>query len=238
MGRVAARLGVLQKKLGTSCVVVTAMMMPLMLLLLTSIAAQQLQPQFQCPDGYRPVNVIHCEPASSASSSATTTPPTSQVQQAVGPPSSSSSPILSLHNALRARHQVAPLQWDTTLEQGAAAWARRCKLVPSGLTDRGESLFASGSSDPQQVLQAAVGAWYAGMPDYDYAAARFSQAAGSATQLVWAGTQRLGCAVQQCAGGAMEERLGAGMANLVVCHYAPPGNIIGQFRQNVLRPVP
>lgn len=61
---------------------------------------------------------------------------------------------------------------------------------------------------------------------YNYASGSFSAATGHATQVLWAATTQLGCAVAQggCGGATW------------VCHYAPPGNVMGQFQANVRPP--
>jgi hypothetical protein len=46
---------------------------------------------------------------------------------------------------------------------------------------------------------------------------------GHFTQLVWVGTQRLGCGVAQCAD-----------MDVWVCRYDPPGNVQGRYQDNVL----
>lgn len=42
-------------------------------------------------------------------------------------------------------------------------------------------------------------------------------------QMVWVGSERLGCGV-------------APSCSLWVCHYDPPGNVVGRFPANVLAP--
>ena len=42
------------------------------------------------------------------------------------------------------------------------------------------------------------------------------------SQVVWKATTEVGCGFANCAGGA-----------LVVCEYAPPGNVLGEFTTNV-----
>lgn len=61
--------------------------------------------------------------------------------------------------------------------------------------------------------------------NYDYAAGQYSPQTGHFTQMVWQATTQIGCGATRCAAGP-----------LYVCHYSPPGNVIGQFVQNVLPP--
>jgi hypothetical protein len=61
---------------------------------------------------------------------------------------------------------------------------------------------------------------------YNYANPGFSSATGHFTQQVWKGSATIGCGRAACAGSP-----------LYVCNYDPPGNVIGQFDTNVLRPL-
>lgn len=60
---------------------------------------------------------------------------------------------------------------------------------------------------------------------------------GHFTQLVWKATQQVGCARTECNGG-QEGGEGDAPGWYVVCEYAPRGNVIGQFVENVQAPVP
>lgn len=66
-------------------------------------------------------------------------------------------------------------------------------------------------------------AWYAEIESYSFANGDYSSATGHATQLLWRASTRLGCGW-------------AAGCKLLVCHYDPPGNVVGQFRDNVLPP--
>ncbi|KAF8888246.1 CAP domain-containing protein [Infundibulicybe gibba] len=61
----------------------------------------------------------------------------------------------------------------------------------------------------------------------------FSSATGHFTQVVWKGTTQVACAVANCGAGTIFSQA----SGYVVCRYSPPGNVIGQFPQNVGRPV-
>jgi hypothetical protein len=60
---------------------------------------------------------------------------------------------------------------------------------------------------------------------YDYNAATFSGATGHFTQVVWKGTTKLGCGSNPSCG-----------MKTYVCQYTPPGNVMGEFADNVGRP--
>lgn len=123
---------------------------------------------------------------------------------------------LDLHNSIRARHGVGALAWDGGLQGDAQRWADGCVFQHSG---SGENL-AMGYS----AFDAVMRAWYDDeIGQYSYSAGQYSAATGHATQIVWKGSQRLGCGY-------------APRCSMYVCHYAPPGNVIGSFRDNVLPP--
>jgi hypothetical protein len=146
-----------------------------------------------------------------------------------------SSAMLSAHNAYRARHGVPPLSWSTTLAAGAQQWASACTRSGSGFghspdafRSYGENLSWGTSQTPGQ----AVNSWYAESSLYDYNNAIASFNGGRVlhfTQLVWRGSQQVGCGVASCAG-----------FNFYVCRYSPPGNFNAQnpgvLASNVPRP--
>jgi hypothetical protein len=66
-------------------------------------------------------------------------------------------------------------------------------------------------------------AWYDEIKLYNFNGGDFSEATGHATQMLWKGSTQLGCGW-------------APGCQLLVCHYDPPGNVIGQFSQNVSPP--
>lgn len=134
--------------------------------------------------------------------------------------------ILDAHNALRAQHWAAPLVWSDTVAQAAKAWvdrlaARGCVLQHSE-TNYGENI--SGGSASTQSPEQVANLWYRERDAYDFARGGFSMRTGHFTQVVWRGSERLGCASATC-GGDMR---------LWVCNYDPPGNMQGDFQRNVL----
>lgn len=128
--------------------------------------------------------------------------------------------MLVTQNAKRAQHDVGAFIWNTTLAQYASDYLDKaqCNFEHSH-GPYGENL-AIGYPTPQ----AAVDAWYDEFKDYNYAQGDFSEATGHFTQLVWKGSQQVGCAQKDC---------GPSRGSYVVCEYYPRGNIIGRFTQNV-----
>ena len=60
----------------------------------------------------------------------------------------------------------------------------------------------------------------------------FSMDTGHFTQVVWKGSNKIGCAYADCpAGGLFDASYGPW--RLISCMYNPPGNYEGQYEQNV-----
>ncbi|KAG2435288.1 hypothetical protein HXX76_007364 [Chlamydomonas incerta] len=158
---------------------------------------------------------------------------------------------LDSHNQLRSTHGTAPLRWNATLEADAAAWAGNCRFEHQEASaasavvaahcmccgkwgaGEGENL-AWGYSD----IGAAVADWYAegaaanGGSGYTYGAAQPADwhAVGHFTQLLWAATSDLGCAAASCTDSDGQP------AMMHVCRYYVPGNVEGEYADNVLPP--
>ncbi|CDR87748.1 related to PRY1-strong similarity to the plant PR-1 class of pathogen related proteins [Sporisorium scitamineum] len=170
--------------------------------------------------------------ASSATSTKATSTPASASTSSTGTTLSSfEQTMLSMHNADRAKHSASPLTWDTTLASAAAKWASGCKWQHTPNNPYGQNIAAGTASNFGAKQSCTM--WYDEVSQYDFSAAQYSDATGHFTQMVWKGTKRLGCAIQECTASQMG--LGSsGKAQYVVCNYDPPGNVIGQFKENVL----
>lgn len=139
--------------------------------------------------------------------------------------------ILAAHNDARAAKGLNPLVWDEDLEAIAQAWGATCtdNEAPAGLIDHnagrsdtypeyvGENIYASSG---QSSGPAAVAAWMSEEADYDYDTNSCSAVCGHYTQIVWADTTKVGCAIANCP--SLQFSWG------VVCNYAPGGNVSGQ----------
>ncbi|KPV77473.1 uncharacterized protein RHOBADRAFT_5088, partial [Rhodotorula graminis WP1] len=105
---------------------------------------------------------------------------------------------LDLHNEYRAKHGVSALTWSDKLASTAQAWADRCVFEHGGgeAIGAGENLAAwrGGSGDVSQGVQM----WYDEASDYDYSSPGYSSATGHFTQMIWASTSQVGCAVSKC----------------------------------------
>src|SRR5438270_8077526 len=137
--------------------------------------------------------------------------------------------LLAAHNAERAAIGVPPLAWDDALAADARTWANR--LAASGRFEhspdepgkplQGENLWAG---TPRAFSpEAMVGLWVAEKKDYragvfpNNSRSGDLERVGHYTQLIWRGSDQVGCAT---AIGRDEEFL--------VCRYSGAGNVYGE----------
>jgi pathogenesis-related protein 1 len=128
--------------------------------------------------------------------------------------------MLDAHNQVRSRVKVAPLQWSHQLASRAQDWANslltRGQFLHRPKSPYGENLFEirGTTASPSMV----VDAWAGEAPNYDYKSNRCRRGmCGHYTQVIWASTQQVGCAVARNRS-----------REVWVCNYDPPGNWVGQ----------
>ncbi|KAG8732860.1 hypothetical protein FRC11_010459 [Ceratobasidium sp. 423] len=128
------------------------------------------------------------------------------------------------HNDIRARHGATALTWADDLAAAAAKWAENCIWEHSkGRVGKfGENLAAGTGLG----AAAAVKMWTDEVSEYNPANPQYSHF----TQVVWKATTEVGCAVRSC-NNLLSNYSGA--VNYHVCEYRKPGNVIGQFAENV-----
>lgn len=129
--------------------------------------------------------------------------------------------LVAAHNEARAAVGAPPLSWSDKVTGAAESWAaelasRGCDLQHSTGGPYGENLYWS--SAPQDAREV-VASW---TDEAQHYGARKNKCArgevcGHYTQVVWADSRELGCAVASC-----------GAAQVWVCNYDPPGNYLGQ----------
>jgi cysteine-rich secretory family protein len=136
--------------------------------------------------------------------------------------------ILAAQNREREALGERPLEWDSNLAQSAQVWADY--LARTGAfehspdrpdTPEGENLWAgtSGAYAPEQM----VGLWLSEKNEFkrgvfpDNSRTGDVEDVGHYTQVIWAGTNRVGCALAR---GKAEDFL--------VCRYAQAGNVVGE----------
>jgi len=138
---------------------------------------------------------------------------------------------LNTHNQLRAKHNVPKLQLNKELNELAQAYAEKLikinRLEHSPRIWRGEIIGENLSYKMGGKLTGieATNMWYNEIKFYNFNNPGFSQKTGHFTQVVWKGSNQVGFGIAT-----------RGNKSIVVANYYPPGNIIGNFKQNVLRP--
>ena len=136
--------------------------------------------------------------------------------------------LLAIHNRARAETGAPPLTWDRSLASAAAAYAPRlaergrlAHSAPETRPGQGENLWM-GTRGAYSIEEMA-GSWAEEkslfrpgiFPDVS-SSGKWSDVAHY-TQMIWRGTSRLGCFIHS--GEAWD---------VLVCRYAPPGNVVGQ----------
>nr|XP_032830643.1 cysteine-rich secretory protein LCCL domain-containing 1-like [Petromyzon marinus] len=159
--------------------------------------------------------------------------------------------ILDLHNRLRG--QVSPtasnmeyLVWDSELERSAEHWAETClwEHGPAGELSRiGQNLGAHWGRFRPPTFH--VQAWYDEVRDYSFPYPHecnpwcpfrcTGPVCTHYTQLVWATSSRIGCAINLCYNMNVWGQVWA-RAVYLVCNYAPKGNWWGSAPYKVGRP--
>ena len=138
--------------------------------------------------------------------------------------------LLAAHNRERAALGVPPLKWDETLVRSARDWARHLARTgrfehspesPWWSDPQGENLWGGtvGYYQPESM----VGLWVAEKRDYKPGVFPDNSRSGAVenvshyTQLVWARTGTVGCALEA---GQKED--------VLVCRYTQSGNVLGE----------
>jgi len=139
--------------------------------------------------------------------------------------------IASYVNAYRKVNQAPPLMWDDTIASASQQWS--FNLVSNGIFVHsknplyGENLayFQGYGTDVMTLIKKAVDNWYNEITKYDFNNPGFSQATGHFTALVWVATTSFGMGI------SLNDTTNAVD---IVMNTSPPGNVIGEFQQNVL----
>ncbi|ODV58808.1 CAP domain-containing protein, partial [Ascoidea rubescens DSM 1968] len=134
------------------------------------------------------------------------------------------SELLNNHNAKRALHGVSDLVWDEEVYQYAKSFADAYSCPADGMLSHSDGSYGENLAAGFSSAASVVDAWYEEIQYYNFNNPGFSMATGHFTQLVWASTDKLGCAYKDC---------NTIYGRYVVCNYSPPGNVIGHFAANV-----
>jgi uncharacterized protein YkwD len=149
--------------------------------------------------------------------------------------------VTAAHNAIRGDLDLPPLTWSDDMAALAQDWAETLTDSCGSLMHRpnnryGENIAARGASGniPAMTGPEAVTEWAKEVDCWTYGAfmrtdscntactdALNASGCGHYTQLVWEGTQEVGCGYAKCQDGQFS-------VDLWVCNYNPPGNVIGR----------
>ncbi|NWV55460.1 PI16 inhibitor, partial [Daphoenositta chrysoptera] len=136
--------------------------------------------------------------------------------------------ILDEHNKYRSEvnppaRAMMKMTWDKDLEVIAQEHAKKCIWDQNGGPGR-ENLFATAST---LDVKLAFEEWKGQRKFYDFTTNECAegQTCDDYTQVVWAGTTRIGCGKSFCKNihGINTENM-----HLLVCSYFPPGNMKGK----------
>ncbi|XP_028728902.1 GLIPR1-like protein 1 isoform X1 [Peromyscus leucopus] len=138
--------------------------------------------------------------------------------------------IVDSHNELRSKvnppaANMNHLYWDKKLAKVAESWSKNCKFAHNPCINKrqgcikdydvlGENIFLGGVQTPPKRM---ISYWYNETQYYDFETMACSKVCGHYTQVVWANSLRIGCAISNC------PNLGSS-TGLFVCNYSPPGN--------------
>lgn len=163
----------------------------------------------------------------------TTAKPTAKPTQPSKPPSERQTPnnfkndFLRTHNKYRKRHGTAPLIYSSRLakmaSQAAEDAAKTNTLRSIDANDVGQNMAAMTGGELSGERVSTM--WYEEETKYNYNSPGFSSSTGSFSQLVWKGSQEVG----------VGRAFGAQGQTFVIAVYKPPGNIRGQYAENVSR---
>lgn len=145
--------------------------------------------------------------------------------------STQQSEITAYINAYRAKHQAPPLIWDNTIAGVSNQWSNYLltnKLFEhSNNSSYGENLayFQGYGTDVMTLLKNSVDSWYNEVVYYNFNTPAFSTTTGHFTCLVWKSSTKyaIGISIDNVSSAAD-----------IVMNTSPPGNVMGQFEQNVL----
>ncbi|KAF4126211.1 SCP protein [Geosmithia morbida] len=140
--------------------------------------------------------------------------------------------MLNAHNYYRRQHGVSDVTWSADGAAYAQKKANSCIFGHQNpVSGFGENIFSS-SIGGGSTFYDPVNAWGQERSSYNWNSPGFSMSAGHFTQLVWASTHQIGCAWKDCGDGGGDGTHAFGA--YVVCKYAPPGNVEGGYKTNVL----
>lgn len=152
--------------------------------------------------------------------------------------------ITARHNYFRHIFQAPPIEWDDSVANAAQTFTDSAAVLAAcpgqGGTFQhntdggkyGQNFAGSSFTYPNQTIgETAVDLWMLEEKHYNFQDPGFSDSTGHFTQVVWIGSTKLGCGYRKC------PTYNGLTLQFVICNYLPPGNVIGEFAQNVKPPI-
>ncbi|EDW11535.1 Golgi-associated plant pathogenesis-related protein 1 isoform X1 [Drosophila mojavensis] len=134
--------------------------------------------------------------------------------------------VIETTNKYRQMHGCPKLKVNNELNKLAQEWANHLRdkniMEHRPKPKYGENIFLSGGMDVTGDLP--VDMWYREINAFNFDKPDFTPTSGHFTQLIWKSCTDIGAGVARRADRTW-----------VVCNYHPPGNIVGQFKENVPR---
>ena len=146
---------------------------------------------------------------------------------------SQKSELVDYVNAYRAKHNSPPMEWDETISQFAQEYS--LFLVTNSLFQHskkegyGENLayFQGYPNDMMTLIKKSIDLWYDEIKLYNFNYPGYSPGTGHFTCLVWKSSTKFGMGYSYNNATKIVD---------ITMNTAPPGNIIGQFQDNVYPP--
>ncbi|KAJ8508172.1 hypothetical protein ONZ45_g9519 [Pleurotus djamor] len=136
--------------------------------------------------------------------------------------------VVANHNAYRQKYGAKPLTWSDKLYPETVNWANGCNFEHSKANGAYGENLAAGSGSNYDFLDGFT-AWMDEVSLYNYNNPTFSTETGHFTAVIWKSTTEVACAITECPAGTIFGQ----SSKYVVCRYSPPGNVLGQFIENV-----
>ncbi|XP_063403277.1 peptidase inhibitor 15-like [Mytilus trossulus] len=137
--------------------------------------------------------------------------------------------LLDEHSAYRRKQGASnmnQLVWDEQLEQEAGDWIKSCNFDHQH-KGRGENLAFATGDDVEKMAKNAMKGWYDEINTYSYSG-KACMSSCHYTQVVWAETRKVGCAINKCDYLSFSGRM-IKNALYLACFYDPMGNDMSEY---------
>jgi uncharacterized protein YkwD len=134
-------------------------------------------------------------------------------------------------NSYRNKHHVNNLTYDPIISNTSQNWASylsvRNEFKHSNNRQYGENLswYGGYKNEIVKLIKLSVDKWYNEIKQYNFNNPTFSSQTGHATALLWSSSTSFGFGYSYN---------NSKKSAIVVMNFNPPGNVMGQFKENVL----